>query len=376
MYNLLVLLLPDGLAGLNKVLTLEDTDESTEKDMPKNLSQQYLSPVDEKEDMKPGEIAKQRNTQKLNDLYFEARDLITHFNKQNATSLNKCIRNTLETIKRRVTSPSTIQYGDTTDEKMDHRPALKVKLVLAYPQVAMKPALEEVQGSLNTVVKNVLAVLKKVLQWGQRGTIPGLDAEFGKGAFLSAPSKVLQAQSGVLNAASGVLSATSGVLASQSGILASRSGVLANQSSVLSNPSGILSHSTKSEPMNFFKQVAEHKEVAKLVSIVGSTISSAKGLVVQMLDQYKKYEHLWTVNRDEHMTSFLEESPILSEFEAKMKEYTSLDDVLAEEEESVNCGALSLTTGQTLVQEVFEKVEQLKYLLCRLVFTLARHSRE
>jgi len=348
MYNLLVLLLPEGLQGLSEVLSIDDTEESTEKDIPKNLSQQYLSPVDEREELKPGEIAKQRNAQKMKELYFEARDLIKYFNKQNLTSLNKCVRNTLETIKRRVTSPSTIQYGDTTDDRIDHRPALKVKVVLSYPQVPLKPHLEEIQGCLNTVVKNLLAVLRKVLQWGQRGTIPGLDTTSSiEAASLSAPSKVLQAQSGVLNAASGVLAAVSGVMASQSGVLGSRSGVLANQSSVLSNPSGVLSHSTKNKPMNFFKQVAEHKEVAKLVSIVGSTISSAKGLVVQTLDHYKQYEHLWTVNREEHMTAFLEENPTQSDFEAKMKEYTALDDILAEEEENVNCGALSLTTGQT-----------------------------
>ena len=347
MYSLVTHLLPDGREGLEDVLSLDHHREASEKDGPKNMSLLHLSPVDElEEEMKPGEVAKEREMQKMKDLHLEAQMIMEHFNKRTLNSLMRCVRTTLETIKRRVTSPSAIQYGDAAEDRMklDHRPALKIKLILAFPQVAMKPALEEVQASLNTTVKNVLAVLKGVLQWGQRGTILGMTTK-DEGAPLSAQSIILHTPSGVLKAPSGVLAAPSGTLFSKSGVLAAQSGVLAAQSSVLSNPSGVLSHSSKREMKNFYKAIAENKEVAKLVSLTSSTISSAKGLVTQTLERYKQYEHLWLVDRDECMTTFMEETPTLSDFEAKMKEYTVLDDALAEEEDDVRCGALSLLTG-------------------------------
>ncbi len=338
-YSLLTLLLPDGLNGLKEVLSLQQTEVVAEKEIPKNMSLLGLSPVDEtEEEVKPGEITKQREMQKMKDLHLEAQLIVEHFNKQNLNCLIRCVRTTLETIKRRVTSPSAIQYGDPSEDnlKIDRWPALKVKLVLSYPQVGLKPPLEEIQSSLNKAVKKVLAVFKDVLQWGQRGLIPGMET--------SIDGSALAAQSGVLNAPSGVLAAPSGVLGSQSGVLAAQSGVLAAQSGVLSNPSGMLV--SKHDPKTFYKRVTDHKEVAKLVSLMGSTISSAKGLVVQTLDQYKEYEHLWVVDRNQHMTAFMESNPTLSDFEAKMKEYTVLDDMLAELDDSVRCGALALATGK------------------------------
>lgn len=328
-YSLMTLLLPEGEKDLQEVINLEQTLESTGKDTPKNMSVVQLLTVDE--DMRPGDMAKQREQQKRKDLYLEAQTLQQHYNKQIMTALLRCTRRTLETIKRRVTSPSAIQYGDGTEDrkKLDHRPALKVKLILAVPHIALKPGLDEIQASLNTTVKNVLAVHKEVVQWGQMDRVPG--AVGVPGAQLS----VLGAHSGLLNAQSGVLGAQSGVLGASSGVLAAQSGVLSAASGLMT-PSGL---------KTFYKSIAEHKEIAKLVSMMTSTISSAKVLVTQSLEHFKQYDHLWVVDHTKHMTSFMAEMPSLSDFEAKMKEYTTLDDVLSEEEDVLRCGSLAFMTG-------------------------------
>lgn len=312
MYNLLTLILPKGEEDLQAILKLGNTVPET---TPKIMSALALSPVaEEEEDLRPGDVTKLRQQQKKHELYEEAKDLLDHYSKQTLTALVKCTKYTLETIKRRMTSPSAIQYGDSAEDKrkLDHRPAIKVKLILAIPHIGLKPALDEVQGSLNATVQKVLGVHKNIMMWGQR---TGRVVE---------PQLALGAQSSVLTAASGALAASPGAL---------------NATSIT------FSQQKSTEQKTFYKAISENKEIAKLVSMMTTTISSAKVLVTQSLEQFKQYEELWNVDRNEFMTKFMEEKPSLSEFEAKMREYTAMDDVIAEEEELLNCGSLALIIG-------------------------------
>ena len=209
---------------------------------------------------------------------------------------------------------------------MDHRPAFKVKLALAVPQVSLKPGLDEIQAALNSAVQQVVSVHKSVYQWRQGGK--NKDQEH------------LAAASGVLGAQSRVLAAKSGVLEAPSGVLASKSGNLASVSVVAKPPS----------KRNFFRSVSEHKEVSKLISMLMSTVSSAKALVTQSLDYFKKYEELWNVEREEHMTKFMETNPDLSDFEGKMKSYVSIEETVVEEVEQMDVGALALLIGNIFYQ--------------------------
>lgn len=283
-----------------------------------------LEPVDEvEEELRPGEIAMQREQQKKQELYQEANYLMHHFNRSVLDALIRCTRTTLESIKRRVASPSTLNYGNLNEKrKMDHRPAFKVKLALAVPHVSLKPGLDEIQTALNSVVQQVVSVHKSVYQWRQGGKNQGQ-------ASLAAISGVLGARSGVLATKSGVLEAPSSVLASKSG-----HGNLASVSGV-----------AKPALKTFYKSVSEHKEVAKLISVLMSTVSSAKALVTQSLDYFKKYEELWSVEREEHMTQFMETNPDLSDFEGKMKSYVSIEETVVEETEQMSVGAFALLTG-------------------------------
>lgn len=325
-HDLITILLPEGLS-LEDVTSLELPKSGTTTPATR-VSMSRLSILDEEEeDFKPGELTLQREEKKRLELCQEADYLLTHFNKRTQDALLRCTRTTLEAIKRRVTSPSALHYGDFDGDKkkkMDTRPAFKVNLSLAIPNVALRPSLEDIQSSLNEVVQQVLAVHKGVKQWGQGSSQPA-DLSNPSQAQLAAQSKVLSQPSGVLAAQSGILAATSGVLATASGVLAS------------SMP--------KDPPKTFFKVIAEHKEIAKLVSMLSSTVSSAKALVTKALDHFKKYEHLWTLDREEHMTKFLESNPGLSEFESEIRRYMELEETIHEEEEVFSVGALALVTG-------------------------------
>ena len=198
------------------------------------------------EDLRPGELTQMREEKKRKELLQEAQYLLDHFNRKTLDALVRCTRSTLESIKRRVSSPSALLYGESAEEKRktDHRPAFKVNLMLAIPNISLKPTLEDMQGTLNNVVQQVIGIHKGVYRWGHAESTP------------TAVSSIAQiaTQSQVLAASSGVLGATSGVI----------------------SPSKKLSpHET------FFKSVSEHKDMAKMVSMLSSTISSAKTLLTR-----------------------------------------------------------------------------------------------
>ena len=326
-YELLSILLPGGADDLEHVFALDLVEPISIKAVRRQSTAIGLAPVDEvEEELRPGEIAYQREQQKKRELYQEANDLMHHFNRSVLGALIRCTRTTLESIKRRVSSPSTLNYGESDEKrKMDHRPAFKVKLALAVPQVSLKPGLDEIQAALNSAVQQVVSVHKSVYQWRQ--------------GRKNQDQTDLAAASGVLGAQSRVLAAKSGVLEAPSGVLASKSGNLASVSVVAKPPS----------KKNFYKSVSEHKEVSKLISMLTSTVSSAKALVTQSLDYFKKYEELWNMEREEHMAQFMETNPDLSDFEERMKFYVNIEETVVEEVEQMNVGALAVLTGKKKV---------------------------
>lgn len=337
-YELLTILLPDGADDLEKVFAL---DQESAKTTPKPSIVGLAPVIEVEEEFRPGEIAFQRELQKKRELYQEASDLITHFSRSVQDALIRCTRTTLESIKRRVSSPSTLLYGDTDEKrKLDHRPAFKLKLALTVPQISLKPGLDEIQSALNNAVQQIVSVHKSIYQWRQVASqAPPSQPN------LAAVSGVLAAKSGLLAAKSGLLAAKSGVgLSAKSGLLAAASGILASASRNLglSVPEAAATPPLK----NFFKSVSEHKEIAKLISMLSSTISSAKALVTQSLEHFKGYEELWTIEKEEHVAKFMESKPDLSDIEGKMKVYVSIEETVVEEDEVMHVGSLALLTGE------------------------------
>ena len=312
--ELLTVLLPEGMRLEDMAAALETKSGTT---TPSRMMSRLSVLEEEEEELKPGELTEQRKAKKRQELYQEAEYLLTHCNKKTMEALIRCTRTTLESIKRRVTFPTALSYSEddrNRNKKVDQRPAFKVKLVLSIPQVSLKPSIEEIQTTVNTVVQSVLSTHKEVLQWGQVPT-----------SSLKEPSKTQ--------------------LTSQSKVLTPTPTSLAQASKVLGNVSAVFEKQQDS-PQTFFKLISEHKEVAKLVSVLSSTISSAKGPITQSLERFKMYEHLWTLDREEHMKTFLESNPGLSEFESEIKRYMQLEETITEEEEEITVGSLSLVTGE------------------------------
>lgn len=260
-----------------------------------------IQPPEEVE-LRPGELSQQRARQKKKELQQEAQALLEHFAHRVLEALIRCTRSNLEGIRRRVHASSALMYGDSPEVKPEYRPAFKVKVALSIPTISLKPSLEEVQGFLNTAVQHITCVHKQVYRWGQAADVPQ-----------------------VLKLAAGSHAALHGVSAAKIGQV--EAGV-----------------SFQPPRKDFYKAVSEHKEVAKLVSALSTTVSSTKSLVVQALEYFNQYQELWTVDREKHMEEFLESEPTLSDFEAHMRYYEKMEAAVVEEVATLPAGTLALDT--------------------------------
>lgn len=59
---------------------------------------------------------------------------------------------------------------------------------------------------------------------------------------------------------------------------------------------------TPSGKKNFYKSIAENKDVAKYVMMMSSAISTLKSDVVEALQRYSDYSFLWQQDREEAVT--------------------------------------------------------------------------
>jgi dynein heavy chain len=268
-------------------------------------------------DLKPGELTKMREAKKTAELRSDALNLLDHFEHANLDAHIKLTRNTLEGIRRRVTPSSSLLYGDASvQRKHDHRPAFKVYLALAIPNVMLKPRLEDIQASLNMTVQLILSVYKTVYQWRQPRELPG--TPLGGGSQ---------------GASSTHLSAAPNQLASSVVMQSSRSQLTAEAQK-----------RHLAELKNFFCEVSQHKEVAKLTSVLSTTFSSARILVEQALKYFEPYQHLWMEEKEESIAKYLESKPLISDFEARIKAYKQMESVVKEGVDELPVGTLVLVT--------------------------------
>lgn len=284
-----------------------------------------------------------RAAKRREELKNEAFFLLEHFEQRNLDALIKLTRSTLENIRRRVTPPSSLLYGESADQrKTDHRPAFKVQLALAIPNVMLKPRLEEIQQSLNATVQCVIGVHRYIYQWGQA-------REVTQGVLGGDIQGTSMAQ---VSAAPGQLVATSTVMqASQSQLVAAAA----------KKPADL---------RNFFRSVSEHKEIAKLVSLLSTTFSSAKILIDRALEYFKDYQHLWMEEKEQSVAEFLESKPILSEFEARIREYEKREAAVKEEVDELSVGTIVLVTGTYIVCISPSNPSFLPFLDCIHTFSL------
>uniref|UniRef100_A0A672FPW1 Dynein, axonemal, heavy chain 5 n=1 Tax=Salarias fasciatus TaxID=181472 RepID=A0A672FPW1_SALFA len=155
----------------------------------------------------------------------EAQELLSHFNHRNVDALLRVTRNTLEMLRKRIHTSSLVRGRSSGEQAI-----FRVDVTLSIPNIAIVPALEEVQQALSRAVECVVSVSKGVSQWSKEriSKVNGSISDISASVIQALPFQV----------------------------------------------------------KNYYKSVSENKEIVKLVSVLGTSIISTKKTVVPILYQF------------------------------------------------------------------------------------------
>ena len=273
--------------------------------LPEDKSLPYETPEDL---LEVGALTIKRKHEQREKLVQEADLLFQYFEQTNIDTLLHLIRSNLESLKKRVTIPSSITYSDHAQEDMkDHNPLFLSDIILSLPNLVTSPSLEEIQTAMNQVIQRVLAITKTIYCWGQYR-----------------PTMLPQS-----------------VLESHSLVRVRSKPKIVHQVSILKSK-------------NYFHSVSEHKEIAKLVMSMGGAISSTKTIVKKTVEQFNKYEHLWSSDQDEYMSKFSEDNPGVTDYQQEMHTLTQLEADILVQPDTLTAGAVCLNTEQLKTMLVTE----------------------
>lgn len=285
----------------------------------------------------PAAAAAKRKRETRDQLNMEAQELLTHFIHKNVDAIVRVTRTTLDSMRKRVQSAVAHHYvekgstiGQGKDSGPDLSPLFSAFVTLQIPNVTMQPALDEIQQGLNKAAQYVVSVSKGISQWNK--TCKAL-------IKIEKKEKDDSDNEGRSRSASNVGSDDD----SRSDVGPSRR---AQRMPADSDAGTVVSMAIFPQRANYFKNVAENKEIAKLVSFLSTAINSQKKDVTTSLEFFNKYEPIWKEDRETGIAKFLETEPRLSEFEAQILKYNALEETIMQEPESYKAGAVALLTGK------------------------------
>lgn len=282
-----------------------------DEDLPSELPEDFS---------KPGSISLTRKIELRTKLLQDAELLRDYYQQQNIDTLVQLFRSSLDTIRKKVAVSNALAYGDVISNDK-HRPLFVTDVILALPTLVIRPSLEEVQQGLNRAVHMIVDVPRSIYCWGQER--PSGDAM----SIMTESSMMLAARSRVR------IDSTMPLQGARSHVrLESRSQV------------GILGAGHKIK--TYYHSVSEHKEIVKLVTALGSSLSSTKSVVQSTINQFNQYQHLWAVDRDKEVAKFTEGSPGVSDYQQEMHHYAEHEDIIRLEPDVLLAGALQLHTDQ------------------------------
>ena len=137
------------------------------------------------------------------------------------------------------------------EAKKDSRPPFKTFATLAIPNITMQPALDEVQQAINKAAQMVVSVSKGICQWNKDRKRTGRERQS------SGDREGTERRMSI-----GSVAASEG----------SHSGMKKSMEPEREMTNYTITMATK----NYYKNVSENKEVAKLVGLLSTSINSTK----------------------------------------------------------------------------------------------------
>ncbi|XP_041963780.1 LOW QUALITY PROTEIN: dynein heavy chain 5, axonemal [Alosa sapidissima] len=254
----------------------------------------------------------------------EAQELLSHLNHRNLDALLRLTRNTLETLRKRIHASSLMHFLADSESSGRQRssaqqPIFRASVTLSIPNISMVPALDDVQQALNRAVDSVVSVSKGVGQWSKERISKKKMSE-RRMAALRQESHESESDDADTTHHSMADGSTSDISAS-------------------------VAQAMPIQARNYHKSISENKEIVKLVSVLSTSINSTKKEVLNALERFGRYHHIWRRDRGETIRKFSQGTPLLSEFESQILYYRDLEQEINAEPEFITVGALALYTA-------------------------------
>lgn len=191
--------------------------------------------------------------------------------------------------------------------------------MLAIPTIGMQPSLDEIQQYLNKSVQAIVNVSKNLTQWTKGRKLHKKKPDLTK-ASLDATG-----------------TGEDSLLANGVG---EDGGAFVEQRAT--SPTNSVSNHRPQK--TYFKAVSENKDIAKIVSVLFTCLSSTKKDVMTALDRFKEYQFIWQKDRDDELKEFVKSHPKVGEYEAKIRDFESLINEINSYAEYIPVGAIALVT--------------------------------
>ncbi|XP_064651602.1 dynein axonemal heavy chain 8-like [Lineus longissimus] len=275
----------------------------------------------------------------------ECEQLFNHFNHKNLDAILRATKLSLDLIRKKVffTGQRNIvkstMYG--SKKKKEKMPCFEAAVTLQIPNVVMQPSLDDIQQTLNKATQHVLGVMQPSLDDIQQ-------------TLNKATQHVLGVMQPSLDDIQQTLNkATQHVLGVSRGIAQWGQERPATPEATIEDKGHKHSHKHEHHPdpllglnlpqvKNYYKSIADHKDIAKIVMMLTSAVNSFRQDITNALERFSEYEYLWDNDREEAVKQFVATDPILSEFKAEILRYDALGKEIEELPKAQIVGAINL----------------------------------
>ena len=232
----------------------------------------------------PGAKALQRKRTQQNKLKQESENLMLVYEQKNIDVFLQLTRVSMEGLRKRLMVASL--YGEQKASK-GNIPLFQSDILLVLPTITMSPSLDEIQQGLNQAVSCIALFTKTVYRWWQERPTEDPNSS--------------EAMSPDLD--------------------------ISNETHGRNRSGRVKFKGTLAALKNYHQMVAEHKEVAKLISLLSTAVNSTKNIISQGLAQFDRYRVVWEVEKEQRIAEFMKEDPGVNDFRGEMQHYMQLEEV-------------------------------------------------
>ncbi|XP_056290618.1 LOW QUALITY PROTEIN: dynein axonemal heavy chain 5-like [Pseudoliparis swirei] len=204
-------------------------------------------------------------------------NLIGQLCHRNTEALVKATRSSLNALRRRLLVLKH-QPSSAPPPPPPPPPLLRASIELSIPNIVLRPSLEDMQSTVNKLVGVVLSVTKDVPLW----------------TFSHLQYKQQQVE----------------------------------QAAVRDSGDDVPVKPPVLRPLD--RQLAEHRDVSKLVIQLSSIVSSLRTQAADTLNELSHFSALWNQDPEEQVQAFLQSDPSLTEFSSQISFYSKLEVQISE----------------------------------------------